>query len=93
MLLAYDSLLRDTGDNLYFHGAKVCLFGDVQLNGIKWGRGNAWMMLALNGFLIETRGNESLQPRRDQVSDILSLLLQSLLSYQRASGVFGNIIG
>jgi len=94
MLLSYDALLRDKTDNLYWHGAKVVWFGYVEYNGVKWGRANGWMLLALSSFIIETRtkNDESIESLRKEISELHSLMLGSLLQYQRSTGAFGNVI-
>ena len=93
MILSYHQVLCDQTDNLYWHGAKVGLWtGDLEYNGIKWGRSHGWMLLAIASFLLETRNRTDLDNIRGQVSSILTMQLSDLVAYQRPTGAFGNVI-
>lgn len=94
MLLKYDAVLRDKADNLYWHGAKVLRFGYIEYNGVKWGRANGWMLLAFSSFMIETttKDDENIVTLRKEISKLHSLVLESLLQYQRSTGAFGNVV-
>jgi hypothetical protein len=59
ILRSYNAVLRDPKDGLWYHGANIKRSdGSVTPNGVKWGRGNGWLLLALstsNGFSNRTR--------------------------------------
>lgn len=89
LLLSYHDVLRDPEDGLYFHGAYVNFKQDLLFNGVKWARGNAWLLLAMTTFVIRT--NDSVSNRSDVIELWLNQL-STLLSYQRSSGAFGNVL-
>jgi hypothetical protein len=92
MILDYNRVLRDPSDNLWWHGARVGSNGNIETNGVKWGRANAWMLLACATFLLETRDKDDLFAIRSEISDLLASQLTVLVNNQRDSGAFGNVL-
>ena len=90
ILLSYNDVLRDSSDGLWWHGAHVNWDQSVTVNGQKWGRGNAWMLLSLSTFLINTK--DEIIPRKGEIETLLLDQLKNLMKYQRPSGAFGNVI-
>jgi hypothetical protein len=91
ILQSYNAVLRDPKDGLWYHGANIKRSdGSVTPNGVKWGRGNGWLLLALSTFLIRT--DEKVVQGREEIINILLDQLSNLIQYQRASGAFGNVV-
>jgi Glycosyl Hydrolase Family 88 len=89
LLLSYNDALRDPADGLWWHGAYVNLQQDLQYNGVKWGRGNAWLLLSMTTFVIRT--TDAVSNRADVITLWLDQL-STLVPYQRLSGAFGNVL-
>lgn len=89
MILDYDDFLHDPNDGLWLHGARL-RNSAVVYNGIKWGRANGWMLLAVASYVLRSSWTEL--PQSDEITDMLLRYLNNILPYQRESGAFGNII-
>lgn len=92
LLLDYHSVFHDSVDGLYWHGLRLELFSDnISNNGVKWGRGNGWLLLSMAVFLLETKDNPNVSSAQDVLNN-LKLQIDTLTSFQRESGAFGNVI-
>ena len=77
------AILRDVETGLFWHGCRVTLgSGEVTYNGVKWGRANAWILLAA-AEIVRVTGKPL---------TLLNESLHTVRKFQRESGAFGNIV-
>jgi rhamnogalacturonyl hydrolase YesR len=89
LLASHLNAFRVPEDGLWWHGLFVKRDGSVTNNGVKWARGNGWLLLAISSLLLRT---DEAFTDRDTLTTIFLGQLQNLLQYQRSSGAFGNIV-
>tara|TARA_Y100000816_G_C26096296_1_gene580281 strand:- start:1555 stop:2526 length:972 start_codon:yes stop_codon:yes gene_type:complete len=79
-----DSVLLDKTDGLYYHGALLHQVDSFTVNGVKWGRANAWILLMI-AFYSNKINNE------DSTNYLFNKLI-TFTEYQRPNGTWGNIL-